>query len=382
MSKKIETLAIHGGQKPDPSTGAIMTPIYQTSTYVQEAVGKTKGYEYARSGNPTRTALEACLAALESAKFGLAFSSGMAATDVLLRMFEPGDHILAGIDVYGGTFRLFDKELSRFGFEFDFIDMSDVENIESAIKSNTRLLWLESPTNPHLSLAYLKAIADLAKSHPSKPLLAVDNTFASPYVQQPLTLGADFVLHSTTKYLGGHSDAIGGALLLNDEAHYERLAFLQNAAGAVPGPMDCFLILRGLKTLHVRMDRHAENASKIAEFLSQHPKVEKIYYPFHESHPQQALAKKQMRNGGGMLSFQLKGGAGAAVKVAESTELFALAESLGGIESLIEIPAVMTHLSTVGSMLEVSPSLVRLSVGIENVDDLIDDLDQALGKTD
>lgn len=378
MSKKIETLAIHAGQHPDPSTGAIMTPIYQSSTYVQEAVGKTKGYEYSRTGNPTRTALEKCLAALESAKYGLAFSSGMAATDVLLRMFNPGDHILAGLDVYGGTFRLFDKEFSRYGFEFDFIDMSDVENIESAMKSNTRLLWLESPTNPHLSVAYIKAIADLAKSHASKPLLAVDNTFASPYIQQPLNLGADFVMHSTTKYLGGHSDAVGGALLLNNKSHYERLAFLQNAAGAVPGPMDCFLILRGLKTLHIRMDRHAENALKIAEFLSLHAKVEKIYYPFHDSHPHQALAKKQMRNGGGMLSFKMKAGPEAAIKMAESTKIFALAESLGGIESLIEIPAVMTHLSTAGSLLEVSPSLVRLSVGIENVDDLIADLDQAL----
>ncbi len=380
MSKKIETKAIHAGQKADPSTGAIMTPIYQSSTYVQSAVGETKGYEYSRTGNPTRTALEDCLAALESAKYGLAFSSGMAATDTLLRLFSPGDHILAGIDVYGGTFRLFDKELRRFGLDFDFIDMSDVENIAPAINDNTKLLWLESPTNPYLSLAYISEIADFAKSHPSKPLLTVDNTFATPYLQRPLELGADFVLHSTTKYLGGHSDAIGGALMLNNEAHFERLAFLQNSVGAIPGPMDCFLILRGLKTLHVRMDRHAENASKIAEYLSEHPKVEKIYYPFHSSHPQHALAKKQMRNGGGMLSFELKSGAEGAKNVAEATQIFALAESLGGVESLIEIPAAMTHLSTAGSPLEVNQGLVRLSVGIEHSDDLLQDLDQALEK--
>ncbi len=378
MSKKIETKAIHAGQEPDPSTGAIMTPIYQTSTYVQEKVGQTKGYEYSRTGNPTRAALEACLAALEGAQYGLAFASGLAATDTLLKLFNPGDHILAGHDVYGGTFRLFDKEWQRYGLEFDYVDMSDLEQVAAGIKSNTRLLWLETPTNPHLSVADIAALSEIVKASTSQPLIAVDNTFATPYLQQPLSLGADFVVHSTTKYLGGHSDVVGGAILTNDTEHYERLAFLQNAAGAVPGPMDCFLVLRGIKTLHVRMDRHAENAALIADFLAAHPKVESIYYPFHSSHPQHEIARKQMRNGGGMLSFEVKGGGAAARAVAEATQIFALGESLGGVESLIEIPAAMTHMSTVGSALEVSPSLVRLSVGIEHVDDLIADLEQAL----
>lgn len=380
MPKHIETLAIHAGQEADPSTGAIMTPIYQTSTYVQDEVGKTRGYEYSRTGNPTRKALEACLAALEGAKYGLAFASGMAATDAVLRLFGPGDHVLAGNDVYGGTFRLFDKELRRYGFDFSYVDTSDVAQIQAALRPETRLVWLETPTNPLMEIADLTAISTLLKAHASKPLLAVDNTFATPYLQRPLEFGADFVVHSTTKYLGGHSDVVGGAVLLNDKAHYERLAFLQNAVGAVPGPMDCFLVLRGLKTLHVRMDRHAENAAAIADYLAGHPKVEKIYYPLHASHPQRELARKQMRNGGGMLSFELKGGAKAAKKTVEATKVFALAESLGGVESLVEIPAVMTHLSTAGSQLEVSPSLVRLSVGIEHVDDLIADLDGALKK--
>jgi len=373
-----ETLAIHAGQPPDPSTGAIMTPIYQTATFVQDGVGKTKGYEYSRSGNPTRTALESCLAALEGAAYGLAFASGLAATDAVIRQFAPGDHILVGSDVYGGTFRLFDKQYRKYGLEFHYVDVADPNAIQAALGPKTRLFWLETPTNPYLRIADIAAIAKILKAHTSKPLFAVDNTFATPYLQQPLALGADLVVHSATKYLGGHSDAVLGAVLLNDANWHERLAFTQNAAGAVPGPLDCFLILRGLKTLHLRMDRHAANAAAIADFLSEHAKVSKVYYPFHNSHPQQDLARKQMRNGGGMLSFELKGGEKAARKVVEGTRIFALAESLGGVESLIELPAAMTHLSTAESPIAVDPGLVRLSVGVEHVDDLIADLEQAL----
>lgn len=373
-----ETLAIHAGQPPDPSTGAVMTPIYQTSTFVQDGVGVHKGYEYSRSGNPTRTALETCLAALEGAAHGLAFASGLAATDAVIRTFNPGDHIVVGSDVYGGTFRLFDKEYRRFGLLFDYVNVSDLAAIEAALKPNTKMLWLETPTNPYLGIADLAAISKVLKAHASKPLLAVDNTFATPYLQQPLALGADIVVHSSTKYLGGHSDVVGGAALVNDKKLFDRLAFIQNAAGAVPGPMDCFLVLRGVKTLALRMERHAANASAIADYLAVHAKVSKIYYPFHATHPQQALARKQMRNGGGMLSFELKGGESAARKVAESTRIFALAESLGGVESLIEIPAAMTHLSVAGTANAVAAGLVRLSVGVEHVDDLLADLDQAL----
>ncbi len=387
MPDHFETLAIHAGQPPDPSTGAIMTPIYQTATFVQEAVGKTKGYEYSRSGNPTRTALESCIAALEGAAHGLAFASGLAATDTIVRQYAPGDHILVGSDVYGGTFRLFDKEYRRYGLEFSYVDVADMEAIKAALKPNTRLVWLETPTNPYMGLADIAGIAKIlggSETHPykkgEKPLLAVDNTFATPYLQQPLALGADIVVHSATKYLGGHSDAVLGAVALNDQTLFERLSFLQNAAGAVPGPLDCFLILRGLKTLHLRMDRHSANATAVADFLATHPKVSHVYYPFHASHPQQALARKQMRNGGGMLSFELKGGEQAARKVAESTRIFALAESLGGVESLIEVPAAMTHLSVAGSPLAVDAGLVRLSVGVEHVEDLIADLEQALKK--
>jgi len=373
-----ETLAIHAGQPPDPSTGAIMTPIYQTATFVQDGVGKTKGYEYSRSGNPTRTALESCLAALEGAAYGLAFASGLAATDAVIRQFAPGDQILVGSDVYGGTFRLFDKEYRKYGLEFKYVDVADLNAVQAALGPKTRLFWLETPTNPYLRIADLAAIAKILKAHSSKPLFAVDNTFATPYLQQPLALGADLVVHSATKYLGGHSDAVLGAVLLNDAKWHERLAFTQNAAGAVPGPLDCFLILRGLKTLHLRMDRHSTNAAAVADFLVGHAKVSKVYYPFHSSHPQQDLARKQMRNGGGMLSFELKGGEKAARKVVEGTRIFALAESLGGVESLVELPAAMTHLSTAESPIAVDPGLVRLSVGVEHVDDLIADLDQAL----
>jgi cystathionine gamma-synthase len=378
---QFETLAIHAGQEPDPSTGAVMTPIYQTSTYVQDGVGRARnGYEYSRTKNPTRLALEKCLAALEGAEYGLAFSSGMAATDAVLRLLESGDHVVAGNDVYGGTFRLFDKVLRRFGLTFDFVDTTDPENIAAAIKTNTRLVWLETPSNPLLAITDLKAASEIVHAQPGRPLLVVDNTFATPYLQRPLELGADMVIHSTTKYLGGHSDAVGGALLLNDRGLHERLAFLQNAIGAVPGPMDCFLVLRGAKTLAVRMERHAENASYIAEALAKHAKVRQLLYPFQADHPQSKIARQQMRNGGGMVSFIMKGGQQAAVRVAEATQLFALAESLGGVESLIEVPAAMTHLSTAGSAIAVEPGLIRLSVGIENKVDLLADLQAALDK--
>ncbi len=380
MKHRFETLAIHAGQKPDPSTGAIMTPIYQSSTFVQEGVAKTKGYEYSRTGNPTRTALQDCLAALESAQFGLAFASGMAATDMVARLLKPGDHVICGSDVYGGTYRLFDKEFRKYGLEFSYVDTSDIKQIEHALRPETRLVWIETPSNPYLKLTDLRAVADLLSAHPNKPLLAVDNTFASPYLQRPLEFGADIVVHSATKYLGGHSDVVGGAILLNDPALHERLAFMQNAIGAVPGPMDCFLVLRGLKTLSVRMDRHSENACALAEYLANHPKVDRVFYPFHASHPQIELAHRQMKAGSGMLSIILTGGAAAARKVAEATKIFALAESLGGVESLIEVPAAMTHLSTANSPLAVEPGLVRLSVGIEHIDDLIADLDGALAK--
>ena len=380
MPIKIETKAVHAGQQADPSTGAIMTPIFQSSTYVQDAVGKTRGFEYSRTGNPTRAALESCLAATEDAKHGLAFASGMSAIDAVLRTLNPGDHVVAGDDAYGGTFRLFNKVFTRFGLKFDFVDTSDLEQVEAALRPETRLLWLETPTNPKMEIADILGIFELLKTHAAKPLLGVDNTFATPYLQQPLSLGADIVVHSTTKYLGGHSDVVGGAILLNNDALFERLAFLQNAVGAVPGPMDCFLVLRGLKTLHVRMDRHAENAEVLANYLAGHPKVSKIYYPFHESHPHLDLAKRQMRNGGGMISFEMKDGEKAARKVAESTVYFALAESLGGVESLIEVPAIMTHLSVADSEMAIDPALVRISVGIEHVDDLLEDLEQALKK--
>ncbi len=372
----LETLAIHAGQAPDPATGAVMTPIYQTSTYVQQGVGQHQGYDYARTGNPTRTALEGCLAALEAAEHGLAFASGMAAIDTLLKLLDPGDHVLAGNDVYGGTFRLFDKQYRKYGIDFSFVEMTDLAAVQAALRPTTRWLWLETPTNPRLKVADLRAVARAA--HAANPALrvVVDNTFATPYLQQPLTLGCDVVVHSTTKYLGGHSDVVGGAVLTNDGALYERLKFLQNAAGAIPGPMDCFLVLRGLKTLAVRMDRHAENALAVAQFLSDHPQVREVIYPGLDSHPQYAVARRQMRSGGGMISFYLNGG--AAHELVTRTRLFALAESLGGVESLIEVPAAMTHGSTQGSPLEVDAGLIRISVGLEHKDDLIADLAQAL----
>lgn len=377
MPKHIETLAIHAGQEPEAITGAVMTPIFQSSTYAQEAVGVHKGYEYSRTGNPTRSALEANLAALEGADFGLAFASGMAATDAVLRMLSPGDHVLAGNDVYGGTFRLFDKEFKRYGIDFSYIDTSIIDQVEEGLQERTRIVWLETPTNPLLNITNLVKVVEILQKLPDPPLLVVDNTFATPYLQRPIELGADIVVHSTTKYLGGHSDVVGGAVVSRSAEIHNRLAFLQNAAGAVPGPLDCFLVLRGLKTLPVRMDRHASNAQAIADFLADHLRVKRVYYPFHPSHPHMEIALSQMLNGGGMVSFIMKEGAQAAQQVAESTNLFTLAESLGGVESLIEIPAIMTHASVAGSPLAVDPGLIRLSVGLEHIDDLRDDLEYA-----
>jgi cystathionine beta-lyase/cystathionine gamma-synthase len=380
MPYHFETLTIHAGQEPDDNTGAVMTPIYQTSTYAQQSVGQHKGYEYSRTGNPTRTALETCIATLEGADYGLAFASGMSAADAVLRMLSPGDHVLAGNDVYGGTFRLFDKELKRYGLEFSYVDTSDLDQVRAGLRESTRLVWLETPTNPLLNVTDLAGVAEILRSGRKPPYLVVDNTFATPYLQRPLEFGADIVVHSTTKYLGGHSDVVGGAVVSRSEEVHNRLAFLQNAVGAVPGPLDCFLVLRGLKTLPVRMDRHSSNAVAVADFLVDHPAVDQVLYPFHPSHPQVDLARAQMLNGGGMVSFILKDGEQAARRVAERTEVFTLAESLGGVESLIEVPAVMTHASVAGSPLEVDPGLVRLSVGLEHIDDLREDLEIALGE--
>ncbi len=376
---KFETECIHAGQPPDSTTGAVMTPIYQTATYVQDGVGQHRGYEYSRTSNPTRAALEACLATLEGGQFGLAFASGMAAIDAVLRLLAPGDHVLAGNDVYGGTFRLFERVLRPYGLDFSYVDTTNLDQVKAALLPNTRIVWLETPSNPLLSVSDISSIVKIAKYNQKPPCVVVDNTFATPFLQSPLELGADLVVHSTTKYLGGHSDVIGGAVVGRDTLLREKLAFLQNAVGAVPGPMDCFLILRGIKTLPLRLARHSENAAAVADFLADHPKVERVIYPFHPSHPQVEIARQQMRAGGGMVSFTLKGGIGEARRVAESTRLFALAESLGGVESLIEVPAVMTHASTANSPLAIDPGLVRLSVGIENVNDLLSDLEEALG---
>jgi cystathionine beta-lyase/cystathionine gamma-synthase len=375
---RFETQAIHAGQEPDPSTGAIMTPIYQTSTYVQSKPGDHKGFEYSRTDNPTRQPLEKLVAALEGGQHGVAFASGMAAIDTLLRLFDPGDHVVVGNDVYGGTFRLFDKVLARYGLTFSFVDTSHLPAVQAALKDETKLVWLETPTNPLLRLADIQSIVQLL---PAGVKVAVDNTFASPYLQQPLAMGADMVVHSTTKYLGGHSDVVGGMIVLDDKDDYERLKFLQNAVGAVPGPMDCWLTLRGIKTLHLRMERHSANALKIAEFLADHPAFEQVIYPGLPSHPQHELAKQMMPKGfGGMISATMQAGEAAAREFVSHTNVFALAESLGGVESLIEHPYSMTHGSTIGSTLEVPASLIRLSVGIEHVDDLIGDLEQALAK--
>ena len=372
----LETIAVHAGVEPDPATGAVMTPIYQTSTFAQDDVGVHKGYEYSRSDNPTRTALQKALAALEGGKYGLSYASGLAAIDNVLRLARPGQHVLCGNDVYGGTYRLFQQVLAGYGIAFSFVDTSDGAAVAAAIQPNTKLIWLETPTNPMLRLTDIAAVAEMAHAHDA--WLAVDNTFASPVLQRPLTLGADLVIHSTTKYIGGHSDVVGGAVVLNDDGLYERLKFLQNAIGAVPGPMDCFLTLRGIKTLALRMAQHCRNATQIARFLADHPAVAQVIYPGLASHPQYELAQRQMAGPGGMISFILRGGETAAYAVARRTQLFTLAESLGGVESLIELPAPMTHASVAGSPLAVDPGLVRISVGIEHAEDLIADLAQAL----
>jgi len=374
------TRAIHVGQDPDPATGAVIVPIYQTSTYAQSEVGVHKGYDYSRTANPTRAALEACLASLDNGRFGLAFASGMAAEDTLLHLFESGDHVVACDDVYGGTFRLFRRVLERAGLRFTFVDATQIDNVEAALEAHTRLIWIESPTNPLLKLIDIQRIAEVA--HARGILVAVDNTFASPYCQRPLELGADVVHYSTTKYLGGHSDVVGGALVTSDEQLAERLRFLQNAVGGVPGAFDSWLVLRGVKTLALRMRQHSANALEVGCFLQQHRRVKRVYYPGLASHPQHVLARKQMVGGfGGMLSFEVEGGVAAAREVARRTRLFTLAESLGGVESLIELPALMTHASLPAerrAATGIDDGLIRLSVGIEEAEDLIADLNQAL----
>ncbi|MEV4154415.1 cystathionine gamma-synthase [Nocardia salmonicida] len=372
------TRAVHAGYEPDPQTGAVNVPIYASSTFAQDGVGGMRGgYEYARTGNPTRTALEANLAALESGRYGRAFASGMAATDCALRaMLRPGDHIVIPDDAYGGTFRLIDKVFSQWGIEHSPAHIADVDAVRAAIRPNTKLVWIETPTNPLLSIGDIPALADIA--HEADAKLVVDNTFATPYLQQPLLLGADVVLHSTTKYIGGHSDVIGGALITNSAELDKDFAFLQNGAGAVPGPFDAFLTMRGIKTLAVRMEKHCDNAEVIAEFLTNHPAISQVIYPGLPTHPGYEIAQKQMRRSGGMISVRLAGGREAALKFCSRTEIFTLAESLGGVESLIEHPGAMTHASTEGSALEVPADLVRLSVGIEDISDLLADVEQAL----
>ncbi len=379
---KFGTKAVHAGVEPDPSTGAIMTPIYQTSTYVQESPAKHKGYAYARGANPTRNALQKSIAALENGKFGLCFSSGMGATDAVIKLLNPGDEVITSNDLYGGSYRMFKKIFERFGIKFHFIDLTNSENIRPLINKNTKLLWLETPSNPLMRIIDIKACAEIAKGN--NILVAVDNTFASPYLQNPLELGADIVMHSVTKYLSGHSDVIMGALVVNDEKLFQDLAFITNSCGAVPGPQDSFLVLRGIKTLHLRMERHCFNGKKIAEYLVTHPKVGKVYWPGFADHPNYAIAKKQMKDFGGMLSFTLKNdNLVNATQFMESVELFSLAESLGGVESLINHPASMTHASIPKEERiknGLSDSLIRLSIGVEDVEDLIADLDQALTK--
>lgn len=377
---KTATKYIHAGAEPDPSTGAIMTPIYQTSTYVQEAPGVNKGFEYARSQNPTRKALEEAYAQIENGKFGLAFGSGVAATDAVIKLLSPGDEVIAANDMYGGTYRLFSKVFEKFGIVFTYVDTTNVANIKAAVSGKTKLIWIETPTNPLMNITDIEAVAAIAKAN--NVLLCVDNTFASPYLQNPLDLGADIVMHSATKYLGGHSDVIQGALMMNSEELREQLYFIQKSCGAVPGPMDCFLVLRGIKTLHLRMQRHCENGRVIAHWLRKHPKIGKVYWCGFEDHPNYAIARKQMRDFGGMLSFELKDDSiDAAKKVLSSTKLFSLAESLGGVESLINHPASMTHASIPREKRianGLSDTLIRLSIGVEDADDLIADLEKAL----
>lgn len=376
---KFSTKAVHAGQEPDPTTGAVMVPIYQTATYAQTGIGEHKGYEYARTGNPTRTALEACIAALEKGRYGLAFASGLAAEQAVLSLLSSGDHIVASDDLYGGTYRLFESIMRRYNVETSYVATNALADYEKAIRPNTKLFWLETPTNPLLRLADIRAIADLAHQHNIQ--LVVDNTFSSPYFQQPLDLGADMVVHSTTKYINGHSDVIGGMVVMNDQEVYQALKFYQNAAGAVPGPFDAWLTLRGVKTLAVRMRQHAENAYLIARFLSEHPRVEKVYYPGLPSHPDHELAKRQMSGFGGMVSFQFKGSLADVNKTVRRFKVFTFAESLGGIESLVCHPASMTHGAIPANIREASgltDTLLRLSVGIEDSEDLLADLDQAL----
>ncbi len=373
---KIETLAIHAGQEPDPTTGAIMSPIYQTSTYVQMDIGENQGYIYSRVDNPTRTALETNLAALEQDNHALAFSSGMAATNNVMSLLHSGDHVVIGDDVYGGTYRLANDILIPNKIEVTFVDLTEPDALQQAICSNTKLVWLETPTNPNLKLADIAAVAEIAHAH--NILVAVDNTFASPYLQQPLTLGADIVMHSVTKYLGGHSDVIMGALALNDAELYEKLHLIQYTTGSIPAPQDCWLASRGIKTLALRMERHCQNAMALAQWLSDHPAIERAIYPGLPDHPQHELAKRQMRGFGGMISIIMQGGESAARKLVKKTKLFTLAVSLGGVESLIEVPIGMTHASSADSEIAVNPALVRLSVGIEHINDLQTDLAAAL----
>lgn len=378
---KPATKYVHAGAEPDPGTGAIMTPIYQTSTYVQEAPGKNKGYEYARSQNPTRTALEKAFAEIENGEYGLAFSSGVAATDAVIKLLKAGDEVIAANDLYGGTYRLFTQVFEKFNLKFHYTDMHNAENIRNYINKNTKLIWIETPTNPLMNIVDIAAISAIAKEH--NILVAVDNTFATPYLQNPLDLGADMVMHSVTKYLGGHSDLIQGALMMNDDELRAKLYLIQKSCGAVPGPMDCFLVLRGIKTLYIRMQKHCENGKKIAHWLRQHSKIAKVYWPGFEDHPNYTIAKKQMRDFGGMLSFELKDDrVEEANRVLSSTKLFSLAESLGGVESLINHPATMTHASIPREERiknGLTDSLIRLSVGIEDADDLIGDLKMAIG---
>ena len=377
---KFGTKAIHAGAEPDPSTGAIMTPIFQTSTYVQESPGVNKGYAYARGKNPTRIALEKNIAALEDGKHCLCFSSGMGATDAVLKLLRPGDEVITGDDLYGGSYRMFTKVYEPYSIKFHFVNMTDAHNIRKYVNANTKLIWVETPTNPTMQIIDIEACAKIAREH--KIILAVDNTFASPYLQNPLSLGADIVMHSVTKYLGGHSDVIMGALVVKDDKLHTDLAFIANSCGAVPGPMDSFLVIRGIKTLHLRMERHCFNGRKVAEFLKGHPRIEKVYWPGFEDHPNHAIAKKQMRDFGGMISIVLKNATiEDTFKVASSFHVFSLAESLGGVESLINHPATMTHASVPRAERErvgVVDTLLRLSVGVEDIEDLIEDLKQAL----
>lgn len=377
---KFNTKTIHGGQTHDPAYGAVMPPIYQTSTYAQSTPGGHKGYEYSRTHNPTRTALENALASIENGQYGLAFASGLAAMDAVMKLLKPGDEVISTNDLYGGSYRLFTKIFQEFGIKFHFVGMENANAIESYVNSNTKLIWVETPTNPMMNIIDIKAVSEIAKKH--QILLAVDNTFATPYLQQPLDLGADIVMHSATKYLGGHSDVVMGALVVNDKTLAEKLFFIQNASGAICGPQDSFLVLRGIKTLHVRMQRHCENGKAIAQFLVSHPKVEKVYWPGFESHPNHAVAKKQMKDFGGMVSFTTKNNDyKEAIKTVEKLKVFTLAESLGGVESLAGHPASMTHASIPKEEREktgVVDSLIRLSVGIEDIEDLIADLKQAL----